>query len=199
MSTPRVKGSIANGTSADRCPDDFYATPKEFVRELLRREKFSETVWEPAAGDGAIGDVLVESGYRVIETDLTPRHPRVVAVDFLTQTTSRGADIITNPPFKLMCEFLEKSWELAHRKFALVMPISGLNSSRRYKAAWGHMPVSSIYLAPRYQHIRSDRGVIPSQFTHIWVVVDREHLGPAQFHWLPNVVYSGSIDINNIV
>jgi hypothetical protein len=193
MGSPSVKGSIANGTSANRSPTDFYATPKEFTREFLRREKFTPTVWECAAGDGAISDVLREFGYSVVESDIDPRNPGVVQEDFLT-ATSKGCDIITNPPFKHVPQFLSKAFELCARRYAFVLPISGLNSSRRYQAAWGHQPVSAIYLAPRYQVIRSDKGLTPSQFTHIWVVVDKKHIGPPKFEWFPDVVYSAEED-----
>ena len=58
MAHPRVKGSIASGTSKDRDKLDFYETPQGFTREMLKRQKFYHKVWEPAAGAGAISDVL---------------------------------------------------------------------------------------------------------------------------------------------
>jgi hypothetical protein len=191
MTSPRVKGSIANGTSELRDATDFYETPRSFTVELLKRVQFHSLVWEPGAGAGAIGDVLTANGYDVLETDILPRHERVQEEDFLTATRT-GRDIITNPPFKLMVPFAQKAWELCEQKFAFVMPISGLNSSGRYQAIWSRMKVSRIILSGRYQHVMSARGEIPSQFTHIWVVFDKGHEGPTEFEWLPDVVYKHS-------
>lgn len=188
MSSPRVKGSISNGTSELRDATDFYETPRSFTAELLNRVQFNSRVWEPGAGAGAIGDVLLERGYDVLETDVLPRHERVIKEDFLTSTRT-GMDIVTNPPFKLMVPFAQKAWELCEQKFAFVMPISGLNSSGRYQAIWSKMRVSRIILSGRYQHVMSVRGEIPSQFTHIWAVFDKKHEGPTTFEWLPDVVY----------
>jgi hypothetical protein len=191
MASPRVKGSIANGTSGLRDATDFYETPRSFTKALLDRIQFHSSVWEPGAGAGAIGDVLSSEGYNVVETDIVPRNERVLEEDFLTSERT-GMDIITNPPFKLMIPFAEQAWKLCHRKFAFVMPISGLNSSSRYQAIWSKMKVSNIILSGRYQHVMSARGEIPSQFTHIWAVFDKEHTGPTQFEWLPDVVYKHS-------
>ena len=190
MAHPKVKGSIANGTSKDRDENDFYETPQEFTRELLRRCSFSNKIWEPACGRGAISGVLRDFKYEVYESDLIERDGYPCdQQDFLEADAIEGADIITNPPFKLMAPFLAKAYELCHQKFAMVMPISGLNSSKRYQAAWGHMPVSQIILSGRYQHIGSARGIISSQFTHIWVVVDKGHEGKPTFEWCPDIVY----------
>ena len=50
---------------ADRQVDDFYATPRSTVEQLLAVESFEGTIWEPACGDGAISRVLEERGYNV--------------------------------------------------------------------------------------------------------------------------------------
>jgi hypothetical protein len=145
-------------------------------------------VWEPAAGAGAVSDVLRAHGYDVVATDIRPRAPGIAAADFFAVCRS-GFDIVTNPPFRLLVPFTLRGFELCHRKMALVMPVSGLNSSRRYQALWSRLPVSRIYLAPRYQVVRSARGLIGSQFTHIWAVFDKGHDGPPIFKWFPDVIY----------
>jgi hypothetical protein len=192
MPNPKVKGSISNGTSQHRDVDDFYETPSGFTRALLKRQSFYKRIWEPAAGTGAISNVLLAAGYKVLSTDLFPRAEQVSEADFFN-TSYKGYDIITNPPFKLLIPFVIRGFKLCHQKLALVMPISGLNSSSRYQAIWSKLPVSNIYLSGRYQKVMSARGLISSQFSHIWVVFDRGHEGPPTFEWLPDVIYSGSI------
>ena len=187
MATPKVRGSIANGTSSKRSKTDFYQTPQGFTRALLEREKFYHKVWEPAAGEGAISMVLAEAGYEVLSTDKYPRRG-YGQEDFLNSDRT-GYDIVTNPPFRATIQFAEKAFELCYRKFAMVGPISVLNSSSRFEAMWSKMPVRAIYLAPRYQHILCDRGMISSQFTHCWYIIDKGYVGSTKFYWLPNVIY----------
>jgi len=43
---------------------DFYATDRRAIVELLDREKFKNTVYEPACGEGHVGKVLEEYGYK---------------------------------------------------------------------------------------------------------------------------------------
>lgn len=197
MPAPRVKGSIANGTSELRDSLDFYETPQGFTAELLSRQQFHHRVWEPTAGAGAISDVLSQNGYEVLATDINPQHPTVAKADFFDDEhigplMKKGPmDIVANPPFSLTIPFTVRAFELCHRKLAMVLPISGLNSSSRYQAVWSRLPVSNIYLAGRYQRVKSSRGVIPSQYTHIWVMFDKQHRGPPVFEWFPDVIYSG--------
>jgi hypothetical protein len=134
MPHPQVRGSIANGTSKDRDPYDFYETPQGFICELLRRQKFRRGVWEPTGSAGAISKVLTEAGYQVLATDICPRSCLVRQADFLEAAHAPGRDIVINPPFRLAVPFNTRGFELCHAKLAVVMPISGLNSSSRYKA-----------------------------------------------------------------
>ena len=51
---------------AEREKNDWYPTPFKATEKLLRVEDFDKTVWEPAAGDGAISVVLEDNGYKTI-------------------------------------------------------------------------------------------------------------------------------------
>lgn len=83
---------------------DFYPTPApatvalmEFLQ--LNRKKI---VWEPAAGTGSMSAVIRKYVDTVIETDIVTGH------DFMY--TYRQCDaIITNPPFNLAQDFIEKA------------------------------------------------------------------------------------------
>lgn len=193
MAEPRVKGSIANGTHPDRDPTDFYATPPAFTRLLLDTVRIDGPVLEPAAGDGAITDVLVSAGIETESWDILPRRDDVAEANFLTSNIQAGQfDIVTNPPFKLWPDFFERARAVASRHVAFVAPLSIVNSSGRYQRIWKVWRPALIILAPRYQHIRTAKGIVPSQFTHVWVVWDRQHYGPTEFQWGPDVIYSGA-------
>lgn len=192
MGEPRVKGSIANGNKEDRDPNDFYATPPGFTRLMLSMVHFDGPVLEPAAGDGAISTVLQEHGLETVSADVAPRTETILEQDFITYPYEGGKyDIVTNPPFKLWAEFFEKAMIIARRRIAFVAPISIMNSGGRYERIWKVWKPAHIILAPRYQVIRTAKGMVPSQFTHVWIVWDRENAGYTRFSWGPNVIYRG--------
>jgi hypothetical protein len=55
-----------NFTTEERQTEDFYATEPRAVEELLEREKFSSTIFEPCVGMGHIAKVLVGGGTNVL-------------------------------------------------------------------------------------------------------------------------------------
>ncbi|GLR55152.1 hypothetical protein KYK30_31870 [Shinella yambaruensis] len=87
---------------------NFYQTPRVAVLSLLAHESFTETIWEPACGHGAISAVLEEKGYCVVLSDLVDRGTISAAGavqsvgDFLHSrpaSAGEGPDIVTNPPY----------------------------------------------------------------------------------------------------
>ena len=49
---------------------DLYETPAVAVEALLRVEQIPQRIWEPAAGRGAIVNVLRRAGHEVIASDI---------------------------------------------------------------------------------------------------------------------------------
>jgi hypothetical protein len=97
--------------------DDLYETPACAVEALLRVEKLPKLIWEPACGPGAIVRVLRAHGYDVFASDLvdygdpTAFCPR----DFLMERKpppGYGKCILTNPPFKLVEQFVRHAIEI---------------------------------------------------------------------------------------
>jgi methylase of polypeptide subunit release factors len=83
---------------------DFYETPAVAVEALLKVETLPHRIWEPAAGRGAIVNVLREHGHDVVASDIADHgFPLRFRRDFLLETEApRGVDaVITNPPFRL--------------------------------------------------------------------------------------------------
>lgn len=98
--------------------DDFYETPAQATLALLRHEPLlarPTSVWEPACGKGAISQILEAAGHEVTSTDLVARGYGAGGIDFLLeQRAPPGCGLIlTNPPFKLMDEFVRHGLRLA--------------------------------------------------------------------------------------
>lgn len=88
----------------DRPANELYETPAWVTRALLRHfpVDLGVSVWEPAAGNHAIADVLAASGAIVITSDVfTYSRRHAFVADFLAADgPSVEADrIVTNPPY----------------------------------------------------------------------------------------------------
>jgi hypothetical protein len=104
---------------------DNYATPAWVTRALIPHiPPRIKTIWEPAAGEGAMANVLRDVGFVTIATDLRPGNGMPTAkgsVDFLNESSVFHAPgIVTNPPFHLAQEFIERALELTRREHGFV-------------------------------------------------------------------------------
>jgi hypothetical protein len=105
-------------------PND-YQTPIAAVKLLIPFLNREWTIWECAQGKGNIVKYLKENGFKVIGTDI------LTGFDFLKQKPTFNFDcIITNPPYSLKEEFLERAYSF-NKPFAFLMPITALEGETR--------------------------------------------------------------------
>ena len=103
----------SNHVPEEREQFDYYVTDPRAVELLLEMEAFAPVIWEPACGEGHISKVLEAHGHEVISTDLIYRgFGDPDPLDFLTETIEGfEGDIITNPPYSVGLEFVERALE----------------------------------------------------------------------------------------
>jgi hypothetical protein len=113
---------------------DFYATPPEAVRALLRIEKLPRNIWEPACGAGAIVTPLRAAGHHVSWSDLYDWGcPGCrTGVNFLNETHAPDGTtcIVTNPPYSLAEQFVAHALELVPH-VVMLLRLAFLESERR--------------------------------------------------------------------
>ena len=102
----------------ERVEFDFYATDPMAVHKLLLKYPINgNEILEPCIGNGNIAEAI-KSFYttqrNITGIDIVDRgYPNTIVHDFLTWETDKKFDcIITNPPFSLAKEFVEKSMTL---------------------------------------------------------------------------------------
>ena len=82
---------------------DFYPTPPQPTRALLHAElpvlRTLRTIWEPAAGDGAMVREMEALGLPVIASDLIDRGCGATIRSFYDYNAAPASAIVTNPPF----------------------------------------------------------------------------------------------------
>lgn len=130
-----VMNGASNHSANERVENDFYATPPVATEWLLKCEpNLCAKIWEPACGKGHISEVLKENGKWVHSTDLVPRgYGYGVPMDFLACSGKWTGDIVTNPPYELSAEFVEKAMELVTdgHKVCMLLKIQFLEGAKR--------------------------------------------------------------------
>lgn len=104
-------------------PFDFQ-TPPFAIEPLLPFLKPEWTIWECACGQGNLVKALTNNDFNVIGTDILTGH------DFLMYEPEKYECIITNPPFDLKGEFLERAYML-EKPFAFLLPLTIFDSAKR--------------------------------------------------------------------
>ena len=115
---------LAGGNPKDeRVEYDFYATDPKAVEKLLLKYSINgNKILEPCVGNGNIADTIKKFYTNVTDVtgvDIVDRgYPNTIVHDYLTWETDEKFDcIITNPPYSLAGEFVEKSMELLNEGY----------------------------------------------------------------------------------
>jgi hypothetical protein len=93
-------------------------TPEHALLPLL--PYLPKTIWECAAGSGLLAIHLRKHGHDVMAT----------TDDFLHTPPQEAEAIVTNPPYSLKTQFLERAYEL-NMPFAMLLPITALEGIKR--------------------------------------------------------------------
>lgn len=147
-------GKLAGGNPASsRVENDFYATDPKAVKMLLDKYNILRTgncVLEPCCGMGHISK-SVQDYYKdvdITQLDIVDRGCGAIISDFLTYKTEDRYDaIITNPPYSLALEFVQKSLELVKPNgvVAMFLKIQFLEGQKR-KEFFEKNPPKYIYV-----------------------------------------------------
>ena len=169
-----------------RKASDFYETPYSITLQLLEAETFDSglSTLEPACGGGAIARVLNKHGF----SDLTAYDKEQ---DFLLETR-KFSQIITNPPFSLAFQFIQRAKLVAENKFVLLLPLSYLHGKHRLDAIYldTAFPLARVYVFCRYpmlgDRLREDGKYRTGMMVYAWFVWDRQHKSNPHIFWLDN-------------
>ena len=174
-----------NHSSKKRMDNDFYSTPEIAVLELLKREKFEGSILECACGTGAISKILErEINNEIISKDLIDRGYGEVNKDFLTESGTYS-NVITNPPFNIAKEFVEKALSISTNKVAFLMRIQFLEGKKR-KELFDKNPPSRVYVfSYRLPYLRGDEEQPEtSAMCLCWFVWDKSYKGDTIIKWI---------------
>jgi hypothetical protein len=151
-------------------PDDF-GTPTNILSSLIPFLKPQSKIWECASGTDIMVDGFREKGFNVIGTTLYSSEPER-KVDFVYDVEKGNAIatnidyIITNPPYSLKDEFIERCYQIG-KPFALLMPLTALEGKKR-QAMYKKYGLQLIIPNKRINFITPDGKGAGSWFTTAW-------------------------------
>jgi hypothetical protein len=186
---------VGDSVNRERVKEDYYATPKEATESLLNLFDLSicETFYEPACGEGHISEVLKKyyPKKEINSTDLINRGYGIGEVDFLKLDNKKRWDcIITNPPFKLSQEFIEKGLKLSNKYVIMFAKIQLLEGVGRRKL-FDKFPPKYIYVfSNRVNPLRNGSPVDEkgnkwaSTMCFSWFIWEKEFKGEPIIRWL---------------
>jgi hypothetical protein len=161
-----------------------YETPPVAVEALLAIEKLPRVVWEPAAGRGAIVNVLRRAGHEVVASDIADYgFPLDFTADFPTVTEApAGVEaVITNPPYTIAELFVAHALTLVPTAI-MILRLGFLESERRTDIL-ERCGLARVHVFRRRLPMMHRAGWAgpraSSAIPFAWFVRERDHCGPA--------------------
>lgn len=171
---------------ADLDGPDYFPTPAWATHALIDNEQFKGEIWESACGDGAMSEVLEQTGQRISSSDLHDRGYGDAGVDFLN-SKRRAENIVTNPPYNAAEGFVTRGLQAADRKFALLLRLAFLEGANRQRTIFTDAPPSRVWVfSERITFYPAGAERQGSGTTaYAWFVWDKDALGHTELKWLP--------------
>lgn len=197
----------SNHCKEEREEHDFYSTDPDCVRDILKVEQFSKNILEPCCGTGNISKVLEEAGYDVKSTDLIDRGYGVGGIDFFEHYKVIDSDVITNPPFGLATDFVERCLNImtSHHKLALFLKLQFLEGQERFEKIFSKKHLETVYIYSKrvacykndeqYQKDKDGNLIldkdgnakkIGSAVCYVWLVFNLDYVGDPKLKWITN-------------
>jgi len=166
----------------ERRERDLYETPAWVTEALIPHLPATDcTVWEPAAGGGKMVSALRAAGIDVDGTDIADGR------DFLTQPALRPfRAIITNPPYELATEFIERAlFMIPADGFAAMLLRTDFDhaKTRKHLFAGNRAFAKKLVLTKRIKWFEDSKGQ-PS-FNHAWFIWSAQNQGAPVLAYAP--------------
>ena len=198
MSKVLSGGQLAGGNSTTkREENDFYATAPEttklFLYEFWKDNSFEGEILEPSCGQGHMAEVIKQlyPNAEITSTDLIDRGYGQGGINFLTHNYGKTFDtVITNPPFSLANEFIEKGLEVSDRLVIMLCKIQLLEGVKR-KDMFKNTPLKYVYVhTTRQATWKEGQPLDPkgkkwaTTMCMAWFVWDKTYCGEPIIRWI---------------
>ena len=179
----------ATNRGSTRAVADFYATPEKTVHNFLDNYNLKDgNILEPTAGNGNIVKVIKEresnkhiTSVEIREEEynnLSKYSNEVITTDFLNwQPTNTYKTIISNPPYSIAQEIIEKCFEIANKDTEIIMLLrtAFLESKKRY-SFWQKHPLNKLYVLSQRPSFTGKGTDATSYAWFIWNSSDKQEI-----------------------
>ena len=171
MDSLQASRMIGGNPGGKRADSDFYPTPPDVTEALLDFLDLPPytAIWEPACGDGHMVDVMRKHDLHVIASDIR------YGMDFLTAENQDCDWIITNPPFSLADEFVERCIA-SGKPFALLLKSQYWHAKKRLALFRDCPPTFVCPLTWRPDFLFEQEGKHSPLMDVMWVIWERGSL-----------------------
>ncbi|WP_420405947.1 SAM-dependent DNA methyltransferase [Nisaea sp.] len=175
--------------SLDNFPTPPWAT-RALLEYVIEPGKFTErlTCLEPACGQGHMAKVLREYFGEVHASDVFDYGYGEVS-DFLNKPIQTGSYdwVITNPPFRLAEQFIERARPIARRGIAMLTRTVFIESVGRYERLFSVFPPTKVaQFTERVPMVKGRLDERASTATgYAWLVWEIGVIRPTELVWIP--------------
>jgi hypothetical protein len=173
----------------DRADADWYVEPASFVEAIVDAEGIAvpSLCWDPAAGCGTIPKVLRARGIECAASDIVDRGcPDCWIGDFFSEHHGTAEIIISNPPFGVLVEFVDRALDLASDRVIVVARLAFLESIKRMNF-FRRTPIARVYVSGPRQSMPPGGVDMPAKGGSIaygWYVWEIGWQGDPLLRWL---------------
>ena len=163
-------------STREREANDYYSTDETAIRLLHKNGLLDKDVpyWETAVGGGRLANELIRLGYNVSKaTDLFDRGYGESGVDFFQCKEVFEGNLITNPPYKHINEWIKHSIDLAAKRSYIFCRIQTIETMKRYHIFKKYPPLYICPFVKRVQCYRNnDTSLKGSAVCYAWFIWD---------------------------
>ena len=131
------------GRKKDTGSIDFYQTPLWATKALIDNIDFKGTVLEPCSGSGAIARLIKGCYASDIREDDSVYGEKGKSI--FKYNENSFDNVITNPPYKIAQEIIEKSLKISRSKVYMLLKLQFLESVSRYEF-FKNTPLKTVYV-----------------------------------------------------
>jgi hypothetical protein len=154
-----------------RHTNDNYPTPHSIVQLVIQKLNWPRMIsWEPCVGDGRFANAI-DAAFGVE----TLRHDITTGNDFFEWKEAQRPDVITNPPFNCIRQFIDHAFAIGVQRMALVCP-ERLWACRKGHEQWErHRPTHWINLDWREDYLGKGGSPDRALAVSIWEIPHSEN------------------------
>lgn len=181
----QLPGRLRSEHARDRWDNDFYVEPASCVHSLFDTVHFYGSIHDPCCGHGNVVTVAKQRWLEATGSDLRDRGFGETGIDFFADSRPRR-NIISNPPYNLLEQFIHHALAVAERKVAVVVRLPFLAGQKRLQSLYRvHKPMAVIVLSKRPSMPPGGTDIPARGGTsdYCWCLWSHGYQGPTELRW----------------